>query len=115
VELATAARFYFERPTGYDPKVAAKLFTPDAGARLDRLIRRLEALESFTPPALESAYRELAAALGLKLVDVAQLTRLAVTGGAASPPLFDVLAILGRDETLARLRAARAALGARAG
>jgi glutamyl-tRNA synthetase len=40
---------------------------------------------------------------------MAQLTRLAVTGRTASPPLFDVLALLGREETLARLRAAREA------
>ena len=57
----------------------------------------------------------MAEALGLKLVDLAQLTRLAVTGGTASPPLFDVLALLGREETLARLRAARAAAAKTAG
>ncbi len=110
VELAAAARFYFARPAGYDPRAAQKLFTPDAGPRLDRLIHRLDALPAFTGEALEAAYRELAAALGLKLVDLAQLTRLAVTGASASPPLFDVLSILGRDEALARLRTARAAL-----
>ena len=49
--------------------------------------------------------------MGLKLVDLAQLTRLAVTGRTASPPLFDVLALLGRDEVLARLRAARNTIG----
>ena len=43
--------------------------------------------------------------MGLKLVDLAQLARLAVTGRTASPPLFDVLALIGRDEVLARLRA----------
>ena len=59
-------------------------------------------------PAIEGVYRDLTAELGLKLVDLAQLTRLAVTGRTASPPLFDVLAILGREETLARLDAARA-------
>ena len=53
------------------------------------------------------------AALGLKLVDLAQLTRLAVTGRTASPPLFEVLALLGREETLARLRAVRAVIEAR--
>jgi glutamyl-tRNA synthetase len=115
VELAAAARFYFERPAGYDPRAAQKLLAADAGPRLDRLAHRLGALPDFTPGALEAAYRELTAALGLKLVDLAQLTRLAVTGGTASPPLFDVLSILGRDETLARLRAARAAVPARAG
>ena len=56
-------------------------------------------------------YRELTDALGLKLVDLAQLTRLAVTGRTASPPLFEVLALLGREETLIRLRAARRVVG----
>jgi glutamyl-tRNA synthetase len=45
----------------------------------------------------------------LKLVDLAQLTRLAVTGKVASPPIFQVVALLGRHETLSRLRAAVAA------
>ena len=49
-------------------------------------------------------------AMELKLVDLAQLTRLAVTGRTASPPLFDVLALLGREEVLARLRTARIAI-----
>ena len=75
-------------------------------------MKRLEALESFTAEAIEAAVRELAAQLELKLVDLAQLARLAVTGRTASPPIFQVLALLGRDESLARLRAARAAINA---
>ncbi len=112
-EMVEAGRFYFERPTRYEPAAAHKLFTAEGAARLDRLVRRLEALPEFTAPALEALYREQAAALGLRLVDLAQLTRLAVTGRTASPPLFEVLALLGREETLARLRAARAAIEAR--
>ena len=46
----------------------------------------------------------------MKLVDLAQLSRLAVTGSTASPPIFDVLSILGREETLARLSRARVAI-----
>jgi glutamyl-tRNA synthetase len=106
-ELVEVGRFYFERPQEYDAKAAAKLFTPAGVERLDLLIDRLASVEPFTPPALEALYRGLVDAMGLKLVDLAQLTRLAVTGRTASPPLFDVLALLGRDETLARLRAAR--------
>ena len=106
VELVAVGRFYFVAPTGYDDKAAAKLL-PAAGAeRLDRLIASLSTVE-FTPAALEAAYRALAQDLGVKLVDVAQLSRLAVTGTTASPPIFDVLAILGRAETLARLRRLR--------
>jgi glutamyl-tRNA synthetase len=115
-ELVDVGRFYFERPREYEAKAAAKLFTPDGVKRLDTLTDRLRGVEPFTAAALEALYRELVAALGLKLVDLAQLTRLAVTGRTASPPLFDVLALLGRDETLVRLSAAReaAAAGARA-
>ena len=111
-ELVEVGRFYFERPTGYEDKARAKLFTRDGAARLDVLLERLPAVEPFSPPAIEALYRDLTASMGLTLVDLAQLTRLAVTGRTASPPLFDVLALVGRDETLARLRAARAAIGA---
>jgi glutamyl-tRNA synthetase len=109
VELVEVGRFYFVAPDRYDDKAAQKFLTAVGAERLDRLIARLAEVD-VTPAALEAAYRELAAALGVKLVDLAQLSRLAVTGGTASPPIFDVLTILGRDETLARLRRARAAI-----
>ncbi len=105
-EMVEVGRFYFERPATYEDKARAKLFTAEGAKRLRLLGERLQAVEPFTAPALEALYRELVAALGLELVDLAQLTRLAVTGRTASPPLFDVLALLGRDEVLVRLRAA---------
>jgi glutamyl-tRNA synthetase len=105
-EMVEVGRFYFERPASYEDKARATLFTAEGAKRLRLLGERLQAVEPFTAPALEALYRELVAALGLKLVDLAQLTRLAVTGRTASPPLFDVLALLGRDEVLVRLRAA---------
>jgi glutamyl-tRNA synthetase len=108
-EMVEVGRFYFERPAAYEATARARLFTPAGVERLGVLIERLAVAEPFRAPALEALYRELAAAQGLKLVDLAQLTRLAVTGRTASPPLFDVLALLGRDEVLARLHAARAA------
>ncbi|MBI4636240.1 MAG: glutamate--tRNA ligase [Candidatus Rokubacteria bacterium] len=111
VELLAAGRFYFEPPAAYDPKAATAFLTAEGAGRLDRLLERLERQADFTPAALEHAYRGLAAELSLKLVDLAQLSRVALTGGTASPPIFDVVALLGRDETLARLRRARAAAG----
>ena len=113
VEMAEAARFYFAPPASYDPAAVAKFWTPEAPARLALLIKRLEAAPPLDPPDLEALYRGLAAELGLKLVDLAQLTRIALTGGAASPPIFEVVALVGRDETLRRLRAAEAAAEAR--
>ncbi|HMH50588.1 MAG TPA: glutamate--tRNA ligase [Candidatus Acidoferrum sp.] len=109
VELVAVGRFYFVAPSGYDDKAAAKFLTAAGAERLDRLIARLGSAD-FAPAGLEATYRGLAEALGVKLVDLAQLSRLAVTGTTASPPIFDVLSILGREETLARLRRARAAI-----
>jgi len=107
-ELVEVGRFYFERPAGYDDKARAALFTPAGAERLGVLEARLAAVEPFAAPALEALFRGLAGSMSLRLVDLAQLTRLAVTGRTASPPLFDVLALLGRDEVLERLRVARA-------
>jgi len=109
VELVAVGRFYFVAPSGYDGKAAAKFLTAAGAERLDRLVARVGGAD-FTPAGLEATYRGLAEELGVKLVDLAQLSRLAVTGTTASPPIFDVLSILGREETLARLSRARAAI-----
>ena len=106
VEMVEAGRFYFQAPKSWDPKAAATLFTGPGAERLALLIDRLAAEPRFEAERLEALYRRLADELGLKLIDLAQLTRLAVTGGTASPPLFQVLTLLGKEETLARLRVA---------
>jgi glutamyl-tRNA synthetase len=106
VELVEQGRFYFERPASYDPKAAPKLLTAEGARRLGLMIERLEAEPEFTVPAIERVVRALTEELGLKLVDLAQLARLAVTGRTASPPIFDVLALIGREESLLRVRRA---------
>ena len=107
VELAEKSRIYFERPRDYEAKAARTFLTREGAARLGKVIARLEGLTDFTVASIEGVYRELTAALELKLVDLAQLSRVAVTGTTVSPPIFEVLALLGREESLARLRAAR--------
>ena len=114
VELVEVGRFYFERPRAYETKAAQKFFTSEGRERLALLADRLATAPDFAPATLEALYRELATTLGVKLVDLAQLTRLAMTGRTASPPIFEVLSILGREETLARLAAARDAAEAAA-
>jgi glutamyl-tRNA synthetase len=109
-EMAEQAVFYFRAPAAYDPQAVAKFWTPDAPRRYQLLIKRLEAHEAMDPASLEALYRGLAAELGLKLVDLAQLTRIAITGKTASPPIFEVVSILGKAETLDRLRMALAAV-----
>jgi glutamyl-tRNA synthetase len=105
--MAPRARFYFEEPTEYDPTAFGKLAPPALLPRLDRLLARLATLEPWTEVELEGACRQLAGELGVKLVDLAQPIRLALTGETASPPLFGVMADLGRETSLRRLRAFR--------
>jgi glutamyl-tRNA synthetase len=112
VEMAEQAAFFLRPAASYDPQATAKFWKEGAGERYALLIKRLETQEAMDPPALEALYRFLAADLGLKLVDLAQLTRIAIAGKAASPPIFEVMSILGRAEILARLRAAAAAVAA---
>jgi len=112
VEMAEQATFYLKAPTAYDPQATARFWKEQAAERYALLIKKLEAQEAMDPPALEALYRFLAADLGLKLVDLAQLTRIALTGKTASPPIFEVVNLLGKAESLARLEAAVAAVEA---
>ena len=107
-EMAEQASFYVKAPEAYDPQATAKFWTGGAKERYALLIKRLETHPAMDPESLEMLYRGLAAEAQVKLVDLAQLTRIAVTGKAASPPIFEVISILGKAETLARLRAAQA-------
>ncbi|MFC7662445.1 hypothetical protein ACFQWF_05675 [Methylorubrum suomiense] len=68
------------------------------------MIPALENLPEWNASATESAVRRYAEEAGIKLGQIAQPLRAALTGRATSPPVFDVLAVLGRDESLARLR-----------
>ena len=103
LELADSARLYVaDRPLAISPK-AAKLLTGDAAALLGRLRAVLAAVETWDVDALDQAARGFAEAEGVKLGAVAQPLRAALTGSHASPGIFDVMGVLGRDETCARL------------
>ena len=108
VELASSASFLFAtRPLDFDDKAAAAL-TPEARALIGRALPALSTLTDWTAEALDGAVRAFAEAEGVKLGVVAQPLRAALTGRATSPGVFDVLAVLGRDEALARLADAAA-------
>jgi glutamyl-tRNA synthetase len=104
VELVQGAEFLFTDGRRDLDEAAAKLLTPEARARLAATLPRLEATD-WSGPALEAAARAHAEAHGLKLGQVAQPLRAALTGKGVSPPLFEMLALLGREESLVRLRA----------
>ncbi|MBL8703497.1 MAG: glutamate--tRNA ligase [Rhodospirillales bacterium] len=103
VELADNALFYVKsRPIAPDEK-AAKLLTQEARAMLGRLRAAFAAEAAWEEKALEEAVRRFAEAAGLGLGKVAQPLRAALTGSTTSPGIFEVMAVLGRDEALGRL------------
>jgi glutamyl-tRNA synthetase len=102
VELARNARFLVApRPIQPDDK-AAKLLTPEARRLLAGVVKRLERVEWRSEP-LEKEIRSFAGAHGVKLGSIAQPLRAALTGSVASPGIFVVMEVLGREEALGRI------------
>jgi glutamyl-tRNA synthetase len=103
VELADGAYYLMaQRPLALDDK-AKKLLTPEARAILQGVGQALAASSEWTAAALDAATRTFAEQQGLKLGAVAQPLRAALTGRSTSPGIFDVLVVLGRAESLARI------------
>ncbi|NLI78081.1 MAG: glutamate--tRNA ligase [Candidatus Riflebacteria bacterium] len=104
-EIVANAGWFFSAPQEYDAKGLEKA-GKIAGARdlLGRLIGRFEAQAGFEEGPLEALVRGFAEAEGRKFGDVVHLCRLGLSGRTATPGLFEVMAVLGRDESLARLR-----------
>jgi glutamyl-tRNA synthetase len=103
VDLVNGAHFIVaERPLPLD-ETAEKLLDTEARKLLASVVPVLAAAAEWSAPALETAVKAHAEKEGLKLGKLAQPLRAALTGRATSPGIFDVLAILGRDESLARI------------
>jgi glutamyl-tRNA synthetase len=104
VELMEGAKFLFAaRPLPLDDKAKA-LLGDEGRARLAMLVDALAAVETWDVASTEAAVRALAESSGAKLGQLAQPLRAALTGQSTSPGIFDVLAVLGREESLARLK-----------
>jgi glutamyl-tRNA synthetase len=104
VDLIDAASFIWaSRPLLLDDKAKA-LLNDDSRSLLREVLPAIEAVESWSADATEQAVRAYAERKATKLGAVAQPLRAALTGRSTSPGIFNVLAVLGRDESLARLR-----------
>jgi len=102
-ELAENALFYVKpRPLQPDAKASA-LLSPDARQRLGRAVAALDGVPEWAAATLESRIREHAEAEGVKLGQIAQPLRAALTGSTTSPPIFEVMEVLGPAEVRARI------------
>lgn len=118
VEAATLLEFLLgpDHHFSVDPAAAAKALAPSAAPVLDAAASVLSGLEPWTASGVQEALEAvLVDGLGLKPRVAYGPVRVAVTGRTVSPPLFESIALLGRERTLARLEAARAGLGAAPG
>lgn len=102
-EVPQQTDIFFAEEVAIDPDAAAKMLASESLPVLAKVKDRLAALGSFTKAEIESACRALQEELGMKPKAVFQPIRVAVTGRTVSPPLFETMAILGKERTLKRL------------
>jgi glutamyl-tRNA synthetase len=96
--------FYF-RDVVFDPKAREKFLTADSVVALEAMIACLEEVEPFEEGRIEAAIQGLLEARGWEMKEIAQPARVSLTGQKVSPGLFEMLAVLGREESMGRLRA----------
>jgi glutamyl-tRNA synthetase len=104
-DVAEMTDFYFRDPPAMDEAAKAKFLTAETAPSRASLASLVEKVEPFDVPSLDAAVKAWLAETGKTMKDVAQPARVALTGRTQSPGLFEVMVVLGRERTLARLRA----------
>ncbi|MBK8694134.1 MAG: glutamate--tRNA ligase [Deltaproteobacteria bacterium] len=109
IDAAEAMAFYFQDAITLDPAAVEKFLTDEARANLRAMADVLDALPDFTEAGIGAAIEAWLAERGFDIKTVAQPARVALTGRTASPGLYEVIAVLGRDVSVRRLRSAAGA------
>jgi glutamyl-tRNA synthetase len=104
VEMVDWVKPYFGVAVTLEDEAATKFLTPTVAPFLKKLTERIASLPAFSKPALEACFKTLVEEEGLKMGQLAQPVRVALTGRTASPGLFEVMEILGPERTRLRLR-----------
>ncbi len=105
-EMADAIKFYMTDDLEYDLKGVKKFFKPEIKPIIDKVISTLKEMDGLDERKLEDFFRGLSESTGVKLRLIAQPIRIALTGKTASPGLFEIMDILGKDEVIRRLEKA---------
>ena len=103
-ELVDAAHYYLADEIFLDEKAAQKFLTRDTAAPIQSLIDKLSALGDFNESAVEQAFARTLEEHGLQMGKLAQPVRVALTGSTVSPGIHDVIAVLGKERTIRRLK-----------
>ncbi len=104
VEMVQWVTPYFGEAVVFEEEAAQKFLTTAMAPVLAKLTERFESLPTFDKPTWEGAFKKFVEEEGMKMGQLAQPVRVALTGRTASPGLFEVMEVLGRERTLSRLR-----------
>jgi glutamyl-tRNA synthetase len=104
VEMVEWVKPYFGQAVMYEEEAARKFLTPAMAPVLQKLLDRFTAFPGFSKPTWEESFKKLVEEEGIKMGQLAQPVRVALTGRTASPGLFEVMEVLGRERTLIRLQ-----------
>lgn len=104
VEMAEGAAFYFKKEIEFDEKAKEKFLRPEIKPLLEQLAAALEKQEDYATTEIERLVNAVAEQNGVKLGQLAQPVRVALTGKTVSPGIYEVIMLLGKERTLARLK-----------
>ena len=104
VDMVEWVKPYFGESVVWEEEAATKFLTPANAPVLRKLLERFVSLSGFSKQAWEEQFKRLVDEEGMKMGQLAQPVRVALTGRTASPGLFDVMEVLGRERTLSRLQ-----------
>jgi glutamyl-tRNA synthetase len=105
-DLVEKSPYFFERPSRYDQDVVRKRWKPETGSQMKALLQEFAQLQNPGKEQFELALHKAAESLQIKNSELIHPLRLAVSGVGAGPGLYDILAIIGKDETIQRINTA---------
>jgi glutamyl-tRNA synthetase len=106
LEMADGAVFFYSQELAYDQEAVAKNIKPETAGYLQRLAAALAGAAAFDHDTIESLFKQLCTELGIKMGQIGPAVRIALSGGTVSPSIYEVMEVLGREETCRRLAVA---------
>ena len=104
LEMADGAVFYYRDKIDYDPQAAEKFLKPDVVPLYEAVLDRLGKLDEFSHQGIEVLFKDICGEKGVKMGQIGPPVRVALCGGTTSPSIFEVIEVLGKEETLKRIK-----------
>lgn len=104
LEMADGAVFYYRDDFDYDPPAVEKFLKPDVLPLYEAVLDRLGKLDEFSHQGIEALFKDICGEKGVKMGQLGPPVRVALCGGTTSPSIFEVIEVLGKEETLKRIK-----------